>query len=88
MMSTDERGLITLRVNLKGTVQERFLALKEKYGVENDTELVRLLISKEHEREEQMIREAQQLQIDALERRLKQLEELTELLKRELGNKG
>jgi len=87
MMSADERSLITLRVNLKGSVLERFLILKEKYGIENDTELVRLLISNEHERDEQMRREAQELEITALERRLKQLEELTELLKRELGTK-
>ncbi len=29
---------------------ERFLVLKEKYGLENDTELIRILISREYER--------------------------------------
>jgi len=52
-MSTDDREIITLRVNLKGEVMERFLKLKEAYGIENDTELVRILVSQYYKRLEQ-----------------------------------
>ena len=47
---THAQKKITLRVDLRGNALERLLALKEKYGLENDTELIRLLVSKEHER--------------------------------------
>jgi len=45
-----QRDKITLRVDLKGVALNRFLALKEYYGLENDTELVRILISSEYQR--------------------------------------
>jgi len=50
-MSDDERTMITLRVNLKGITLKRFLMLKERYGLENDTELIRLLIGQEYQRQ-------------------------------------
>jgi len=50
-MSTDNREKITLRVDLRGITLKRFLTLKERYGLENDTELIRLLISQEYQRQ-------------------------------------
>ena len=50
MKGKDKRDKIYLRVNLRGLILKRFLALKEYYGVENDTELVRILISQEYQR--------------------------------------
>lgn len=49
-MSGAERDQITLRVDLKGLVLERFLKLKDYYGITNDSELVRILISEEYRR--------------------------------------
>jgi len=50
-MSKDKREKITLRVDLKGVTLNRFLALKDRYGLENDTELIRLLVSQEYQRQ-------------------------------------
>jgi len=50
-MSNDNRDKITLRVDLKGVTLKRFFTLKERYGLENDTELIRLLISQEYQRQ-------------------------------------
>ncbi len=46
---TDE--IIQVRVNLVGVNAMRFAALKEKYGFESNTDLIRLLIAKAYERE-------------------------------------
>ena len=37
---------LQLRVPLKGDMLEKFNALKEKYGVENNTEVIRIIINK------------------------------------------
>jgi hypothetical protein len=42
---------ISLRVVLKGQVLKKFRDLKGRYGLENDTELVRLLIAEEYKRQ-------------------------------------
>jgi hypothetical protein len=36
---------VCVRVDLEGVLAERFLALKEKTGIVNNTELVRLLLT-------------------------------------------
>lgn len=36
---------VCVRVDLEGVLAERFLALKEKRGIVNNTELVRILIT-------------------------------------------
>jgi hypothetical protein len=41
---------ITLRVDLRGPIVEKFRTVKEHFGLENDTELIRLLISEEYTR--------------------------------------
>ena len=48
MSDTNQSEKITLRVDLKGEALTRFNALKERYGLNNDTELIRLLISQEY----------------------------------------
>lgn len=50
MNETKERDKITLQVDLRGISLKRFKALKEHFGLENDTELVRLLISQEYQK--------------------------------------
>ena len=40
-----------LRVMLEGVMAERFRALKERLGFENNTDLVRLLITRAYEQE-------------------------------------
>jgi len=50
MDENKERNKITLRVDLRGISLKRFLALKEHFGLENDTELVRFLISQEYQK--------------------------------------
>ena len=50
IMSENEHTTKTLRVDLKGVSLKRFRVLKEYYGVENDTELVRILISQEYQK--------------------------------------
>ena len=49
-MATDKE-VLQLKVNLKGLSRKRFLILRDRYGLENDTELVRLLISQEYQRQ-------------------------------------
>jgi hypothetical protein len=36
--------IVDIRVQLKGKTRERFLKIKEKTGLENDTEVLRLII--------------------------------------------
>ena len=50
MSGSNENKKLTLRVDLKGDSLTRFNALKERYGLNNDTELIRLLISQEYHR--------------------------------------
>ena len=50
MSKKETRDAIYLRVNLKGLTLKRFLMLKQHYGLTNDTELVRLLISGEYQK--------------------------------------
>ena len=42
---------LQLRVPLKGDLLAKFKALKEKYGVENNTEVVRIIINKISQKE-------------------------------------
>lgn len=46
-----ENDKLTLRVDLRGVSIKRFKALKDRYGLENDTELIRLLIAEEYKRQ-------------------------------------
>ena len=50
MSDSNQPEKLTLRVDLKGEALTRFNALKERYGLNNDTELIRLLISQEYHR--------------------------------------
>jgi len=43
---------VCVRVDLEGVLAERFLALKEKKGIVNNTELIRLLLSNALDKEE------------------------------------
>jgi hypothetical protein len=47
---------VCVRVVLEGVLAERFLALKEKKGIVNNTELVRLLLTDALNKEEQQPR--------------------------------
>jgi len=45
---TQKRGYlskVSIRIDLEGKLAKRFLALKEKKGIVNNTELVRLLLT-------------------------------------------
>jgi len=41
---------VQVRLVLEGEMAGRFLRIKEKYGLENNTDVVRLLITMEYER--------------------------------------
>jgi len=51
IMAKERQEEIQLRVKLEGAMAKRFLSLKEKLGFENNTDLVRLLISRAYEEE-------------------------------------
>lgn len=51
MSQKSDEEKIQVRVNLNGVMAMRFTALKEKYGFESNTDLVRLLITQTYERE-------------------------------------
>lgn len=44
----EERETVQMRLALKGLLKERFLYLKEKYGVETNKALVELLITEKY----------------------------------------
>ena len=45
----EEEGKITIRLDLKGEMLRRFQKIKERYGFENNTDVLRLLITKAYE---------------------------------------
>jgi len=47
----ENREVLQLRVRLEGEMKKRFLALKEKMGFEQNSDLVRLLITRGYEQE-------------------------------------
>jgi len=49
-MSLENEKLI-LRVDLRGDALRKFNALKSKYNLESNTDLIRFLISQQYERE-------------------------------------
>lgn len=49
-MSLENEKLI-LRVDLRGDALRKFYSLKSKYNFENNTDLIRFLISQQYERE-------------------------------------
>jgi hypothetical protein len=51
MQTSNRKEKIILRVDLKGESLTRFYALKDLFGLKNDTELIRLLISQEYHRQ-------------------------------------
>jgi len=48
-LSQNREKILQLRVPLRGVTKERFLYVKEKYRVENSTDLVRLLIKEKYD---------------------------------------
>ena len=42
---------MTIRIDLEGQLAERFVFLKERRGLKNNSELVRMLISEEYQRQ-------------------------------------
>ena len=49
-MTTNEKDVIYLKIALEGEVKKRFLLVKKKLGIESNSDLVRLLISQEHDK--------------------------------------
>jgi hypothetical protein len=43
-----EKEKLTLRVKLKGENAKKFTAIKQRYGLKNNTEIIRFLISQEY----------------------------------------
>ena len=47
-MEQGENECINIRVELKGKEAEKFRVIKEYHGLENNTDICRLLLNKEH----------------------------------------
>lgn len=45
----NESKTIQIRLDLKGDIAEKFMQIKKRYGLESNTDLLRLLISKTYE---------------------------------------
>jgi hypothetical protein len=39
-----KEGIIQIRINLEGELADKFLKMKKRYGLESNTDLIRLLI--------------------------------------------
>lgn len=64
-MTNDEgdREEIYLRANLKGATLRRFLQLKAYYGLDADTELIRVLINEEYRRRKEQLSSFEELDL-------------------------
>ena len=49
---TEEKDEETIRIGLtlEGEMKKRFLLVKKQWGLENNTDVVRMLITREHEK--------------------------------------
>jgi hypothetical protein len=49
-MKEEDQETIRIGLTLEGEMKKRFLAIKKQWGLENNTDVVRMLITREHEK--------------------------------------
>ena len=42
--------MILIKLQLNGEIEDKFVKIKQKYGIENNTDILRLLISDHYQR--------------------------------------
>jgi len=50
MKEEKDEETIRIGLTLTGEMKKRFLAIKKQWGLENNTDVVRMLITREHEK--------------------------------------
>lgn len=49
-MKEEDQETIRIGLTLEGEMKKRFLTIKKQWGLENNTDVVRMLITREHEK--------------------------------------
>jgi hypothetical protein len=49
-VAEESKEKLKLGIILQGEMKRRFLAIKKQWGLENNTDVVRMLITREHEK--------------------------------------